>query len=537
MRTFLNVKRPQGQVLVLATFTTLLVAICLFMTISVSWQVRNRIQLQHAADAKAFSDATMVARAYNSLAYSNRAIAGNIVSMTILHAFHSEISAANDIDAALWWEAIPMAQAFEAARCASCCWICVGCMALHCIAHEIMGFIDWLQAMVATLNGRMGRWVQGLDAPFIDAIESIDDSISMVNSFQGALKMDLILSAMGQGGTIDDINMTSGSAQNDILSGVEATSTPFETNLREKKIDLTDVVNAARPAWVRDRGLISGQTEWFLLPMFNFSRGPLKSLLGDRRWVAGTAVQSMITFNGGSGFYESEPIRVLTGILETVFGSPGSQIQGAHVTSFDGWSFTGFIRFGNSCIWPVAGDVPRIAMIISASKLSPAVVTSNRFGGTHRSPNLMDSIFNSPHRGRHIVNSNEGFFDLAVYSRDAEQDNGWLQPGSYAGFSTDSLSRAFDRTSGQNPWDLNIKVSLPVEGSINFENSTENSNAGSANAVSKAMTYYHHPGNWREPPNFWNPFWRVKLQPYEVGDLIHLIMVGGSDALPLLVVP
>jgi hypothetical protein len=32
-------------------------------------------------------------------------------------------------------------------------------------------------------------------------------------------------------------------------------------------------------------------------------------------------------------------------------------------------------------------------------------------------------------------------------------------------------------------------------------------------AVSRGMVYYHRPGNWAEHPNFFNPFWRAKLEP------------------------
>lgn len=30
-------------------------------------------------------------------------------------------------------------------------------------------------------------------------------------------------------------------------------------------------------------------------------------------------------------------------------------------------------------------------------------------------------------------------------------------------------------------------------------------------AVARAQTYYHRPGNWREAPNFFNPYWRARL--------------------------
>ncbi len=33
------------------------------------------------------------------------------------------------------------------------------------------------------------------------------------------------------------------------------------------------------------------------------------------------------------------------------------------------------------------------------------------------------------------------------------------------------------------------------------------------NAVSRARVYYHRPGNWEEPPNMMNPYWRAQLAP------------------------
>jgi hypothetical protein len=33
------------------------------------------------------------------------------------------------------------------------------------------------------------------------------------------------------------------------------------------------------------------------------------------------------------------------------------------------------------------------------------------------------------------------------------------------------------------------------------------------NAIARALVYYHRPGNWKEHPNFFNPFWRAKLAP------------------------
>lgn len=36
-------------------------------------------------------------------------------------------------------------------------------------------------------------------------------------------------------------------------------------------------------------------------------------------------------------------------------------------------------------------------------------------------------------------------------------------------------------------------------------------------AIARAQAYYHRPGNWAEPPNLFNPFWRARLAPIDEG--------------------
>lgn len=42
-------------------------------------------------------------------------------------------------------------------------------------------------------------------------------------------------------------------------------------------------------------------------------------------------------------------------------------------------------------------------------------------------------------------------------------------------------------------------------------------NPGGATAVSRGLAYYHRPGSWREPPNFFNPHWKARLAPAAAG--------------------
>lgn len=63
----------RGQTLVLFAFTLLLVSLMVVMTLSFSVKVRERIELQTAADATAFTNAVATARTFNNIAVLSRA--------------------------------------------------------------------------------------------------------------------------------------------------------------------------------------------------------------------------------------------------------------------------------------------------------------------------------------------------------------------------------------------------------------------------------------------------------------------------------
>ena len=52
---------------------------------------------------------------------------------------------------------------------------------------------------------------------------------------------------------------------------------------------------------------------------------------------------------------------------------------------------------------------------------------------------------------------------------------------------------------------------------------------GKGTAMSKALVYYHLPTDWKEHPNFFNPFWRAKLQPFR-GSTEAITVLGAGGA-------
>jgi hypothetical protein len=42
------------------------------------------------------------------------------------------------------------------------------------------------------------------------------------------------------------------------------------------------------------------------------------------------------------------------------------------------------------------------------------------------------------------------------------------------------------------------------------------------------MAYYHRPGDWREPPNLFNPMWGAKLMPVNDHPILGNGFVGNA---------
>ena len=81
---------PQrGQVLPLACVVLLTCALMMMASFSLANAVHERTRIQAAADAHAFTVATLEARGFNTMAFMNRAIAGAIVAEMGIHAWRA----------------------------------------------------------------------------------------------------------------------------------------------------------------------------------------------------------------------------------------------------------------------------------------------------------------------------------------------------------------------------------------------------------------------------------------------------------------
>ena len=73
--------------MVLACLTMLMIALTLMLSFSLNNAIHEKIRIQMHADAQAYSVAVLEARTFNTLAYTNRAIAAALVAQMSLHAW------------------------------------------------------------------------------------------------------------------------------------------------------------------------------------------------------------------------------------------------------------------------------------------------------------------------------------------------------------------------------------------------------------------------------------------------------------------
>jgi hypothetical protein len=82
--------------------------------------------------------------------------------------------------------------------------------------------------------------------------------------------------------------------------------------------------------------------------------------------------------------------------------------------------------------------------------------------------------------------------DVLFFTHKTPAQAGFGQPINFT-VNSPNGPRAFDTTIGRHPNVLNALTGILT--------------------IARAQVYYHRPGNWQEPPNLFNPFWRAHLAP------------------------
>jgi hypothetical protein len=110
--------------------------------------------------------------------------------------------------------------------------------------------------------------------------------------------------------------------------------------------------------------------------------------------------------------------------------------------------------------------------------------------------------------------------------RGGSEGDDWNQPTQY-GAVKQSL-RESRRGPAQKPWEINETGTVQVEMGGGKQLKIKLNPRDTGYAVAKAKLYYHQSGNWKHPPNMFDPFWKAKLHPFKRDELTNVLIYAGD---------
>lgn len=504
----LEVKRqPRGQALVLAAVSMLILALMIALSFNLSHALHEKMRLQQHSDALAYSMGIVEARSFNYFAASNRAIAASLVAMNTLHADMAAASVTPEMMGAAQDNFYVIAGEEFA--------LCPPWHFPHCV-HGVQAIR--IASKFGKAKRTYARKVKAVDPAFERAVSALDLMVDAIHASQSAVLVQTAQALRsGTGAGLDRLKQVNAPEASDLAGAVGILNAgalncaidgsplpcvrpgaPADTSRASHGELLTAVANASRPDWPANRGTAS--IPYYLDPGF------LQDLMHG---IQGSGIS--LPFNH-------------RGTAKTIQGMSQSELHGGQ-SSGDTGATSGADEHG----W-LLSQFKDGAFVWSYG----AEVYSNKGGGRH-SPS-------SVHSGRHRF---EGTYAQSLaaclgmgncfikFRSDPDPAHDYGQPPVYS-YVTQKL-RAGDVKKA--PWQLNDQASLTFTGP-DGEDGTLHLAAGDGAAVSKALVYFHRIGSWRDPPNFFEPYWRVKLHPFTQTEIAAVLTAAGNtDAAQLSAVP
>jgi len=534
-------KQEDGQALVLAALLLFAVALVVLGTANLGNAIRARIELQNAADAAAHTLAAHEARAFNHYAYTNRAQISQYVTIMQLLSVDAMVLGVLGSLGSLSAVLKTLGE------------ICAGPKEKVCALVPIVGQLLALVSRVASAVERACRAAAELFLAF--------------DRFVGTVAVPLLVGANVFLYATQAAFRASVTAR---LAGDEALRVARVTSPRAESWGgaLTSAANVARfqSAHLEEAGLLGGTNG---SPHKGLSDG-----VEGRKAFARRAMAELVhaTRHDEDVYDRAFPGRTRLG------GVTGAEFFDLFRSVLPGAGFRGHTRFHSE-------ENPRperTSMRAYYSKLegNGQYVARYPVGSSIGANFYMRAPSSSTIAERLGINSPEM---SSVTSTGAAQGGGWVCTWDvrdpYDSYGVPELLEIFvprfscEVNRGMHPWwgilpymafdstregctsgagehcqpDVWVALRLPASesnlrtgggsASIDLTIATPGGAAHATNAVagedgakaiSRALAYYHRPGNWQEHPNFFNPYWRAKLAPVEPG--LERLADGGPAA-------
>ncbi len=498
--------RSRGQTLVLFVLTLLLLTLMVLLTISFGLRVRERMELQTLADAAAYSEAVAAARTFNVMAVMNRTEWSLLVAQTATQAYISWSSAYLDSVQSLRIEGAAFIQGQ----------IPIVCTPLQIPAAEVA-----LAQYVQKLNTEYQRIDTAWDKADIDASAAVRNLNSMQavmqdeDFYQNYKTLEDLLKNQTLASTI--VSRAQGGSPWKLTAHDSATD---EVNSRETSRDCKKGV-ACDPMPGRPGGG-SGGNIMHQYEIYMGSRGDA--------FTTGRA--------GGAAVISAKLNQVLAGLGFALYSGVGSsyrsdQFDGPQhgqeanpgaAQSDDHGTVSFFGTFGGCPI-----TVPGLG--VQANVLANLNSNDDRHTWGHGTCRNQSDISHSL-----IGDIAGGNWPIVIDYNDEKANDQKDRHGQPKLFSL--IQRDYGgRTDGKpEPYQLAFTFKFTPSSNARFDNRGIKTKGGEdiqmQTAMATGMAYYHRGGDWTEPPNFMNPFWRATLVPPDIDDpkLDDLLDTLGKDS-------
>ncbi|MDF1561744.1 MAG: hypothetical protein P1V51_01800 [Deltaproteobacteria bacterium] len=503
-----------GQALALGAGSMLVLALMLMFSFNISQAIHEKIRIQNYADAQAYSMAVQEARAFNYIAYTNRAMAAAYVSAMSLHAYMSAASSVPAMSQRAAYNFLIMA-AIEFGLCCACTYC-------SCVQHCIEGIEDIGIAFdYFDMADEKADDVKDLESSFRFAMQMLELMINVIHFSQLSMLTRTSDVLLGTDGTISFQSKLKGQtgAERDTdeqyaphaselpmgvgaynvrelacavekppLLDIAAIGCPSVDDENRAKV-MAEVANGTRPEWPAERPFLP---LLFLSPTWNID------FMTD---VPDDGMSIALMHDGTAKLIDSKS----TGQLH----DGRSMRKGTTIGADDhGWVFS----------WK-----DHAAMMLPYE----ASIFSDENGGDHDPSDAHedDHDFDG-------VNAGGGFSCLfqnncfIKFRANDKKSADWGQPSVYA-YTTQDLRLRGIGESAAKPWEITDSGELTLTHGAQGD-ATVRLAPGTGSAMSKALVYYHRLGDWKEQPNLFNPYWRAKLHPFDTLDAAIVLAAAGE---------
>ncbi|ATB34696.1 pilus assembly protein [Cystobacter fuscus] len=473
MPSALLLRRERGQAMVLFALTLLLLTLMVLMTLGFGMRAKERVEIQMAADAAAYSQAVSVARTFNAIAVMNRAQVAHMVAMA---GTQSLISYGSQQYAAMMHGPCPIPTAewssLDEAAATQVQQLQGRAGAMYRASLALYGKLLGNHLAGQQLAARMAREVN----PELRALPEGDrKSLAEVNGGNGSLDYDDLMDQERDG----TVPKTSGAV--------------LPTGGNQGRVTLNATMGSLGWTWVHNRE--SGSA--------GFGTGGAAQNPSFKHYGSASQMDSSTysTVSGRNSWAHDH------GRAVPIICPDGSTVPDIEAT--DTW---------------VMSDEKQSKQDQHVYGAKPPPGQGSEGDTTVDERHTLGACVVCPGIWPYSVGFNVGL----LQGNAARNDFG--QPKLYTVLSRDYASPS--RRKRPDPWNLFFRFRFAND-TVEFDNASSEGRIRSTGrgdvqrnqvALSAGLAYYHRPrpaaegGGWREPPNFLNPFWRATLVSPEGAD-------------------